>query len=46
MTDKAQVIADRIMTDDEFRAAVVADYDRRRRTRWGRFLLWLLRKTT
>jgi hypothetical protein len=24
----------------------LADYDRRRATRWGRFLLWLLRKTT
>jgi len=22
------------------------DYDRRRSTRWGRFLLWLLNKTT
>jgi len=22
------------------------DYDRRRSTHWGRFLLWLLRKTT
>lgn len=30
----------------EVLAAVVADYDRRRATRWGRFLLWLLRKTT
>lgn len=27
-------------------AAVVADYDRRRSTRRGRFLLWLLRKLT
>jgi len=26
--------------------AAVADYDRRKGTRWGRFLLWLLRKTT
>jgi hypothetical protein len=25
---------------------IVDDYDRRRSTRWGRFLLWLLRKTT
>jgi hypothetical protein len=25
---------------------IVDDYDRRRATRWGRFLLWLLRKTT
>lgn len=25
---------------------IVSDYDRRRATRWGRFLLWLLRKTT
>jgi hypothetical protein len=25
---------------------LVDDYDRRRSTRWGRFLLWLLRKTT
>jgi hypothetical protein len=25
---------------------IVEDYDRRRETRWGRFLLWLLRKTT
>jgi hypothetical protein len=24
----------------------LADYDRRRATRWGRFLLWLLRRTT
>lgn len=27
-------------------AEVVADYDRRRSHWWGRFLLWLLRKTT
>ncbi len=25
---------------------VVADYDRRRASRWGRLLLWLLRHTT
>lgn len=25
---------------------IVADYDRRKSTRWGRFLLWLLRNTT
>jgi len=25
---------------------VVEDYDRRRERWWGRFLLWLLRKTT
>jgi len=25
---------------------VLADYDRRRSGWWGRFLLWLLRKTT
>jgi len=25
---------------------LVHDYDRRRRTPWGRFLLWLLRTTT
>lgn len=25
---------------------LVEDYDRRMSTRWGRFLLWLLRKTT
>jgi hypothetical protein len=25
---------------------VVEDYDRRREHWWGRFLLWLLRKTT
>lgn len=31
---------------DEILARVVADYDRRMSTRWGRFLLWLLRKTT
>jgi len=27
-------------------AQIVADYDRRRSKWWGRFLLWLLRKTT
>lgn len=32
--------------DDTFLDDCVADYDRRRSTRWGRFLLWLLRKTT
>lgn len=31
---------------DEFLSVLVADYDRRRRTRHGRFLLWLLRQTT
>ena len=31
---------------DEALRKIVADYERRRRTRWGRFLLWLLRKTT
>jgi phage terminase large subunit GpA-like protein len=31
---------------DEILAKVVADYDRRRQHWWGRFLLWLLRKTT
>lgn len=30
----------------ELIADLVRDYDRRRSTRWGRFLLWLLRKTT
>jgi hypothetical protein len=31
---------------DELMAQIVADYDRRREHWWGRFLLWLLRKTT
>ena len=31
---------------DELHREILADYDRRRSTRWGRFLLWLLRKTT
>jgi hypothetical protein len=34
------------MNADEFLAQVLADYDRRRIHWWGRFLLWLLRKTT
>ena len=36
------------MTDEdkEVLRRVVADYDRRREHWWGRFLLWLLRKTT
>lgn len=29
------------MVDD-----ILSDYDRRRATPWGRFLLWLLRNTT
>jgi Na+/melibiose symporter-like transporter len=31
---------------EDILAKILADYDRRRATRWGRFLLWLLRKTT
>jgi hypothetical protein len=45
-SEQARAVADRMLADEEFRAAVIADYDRRRRTRWGRFLLWLLRRTT
>jgi hypothetical protein len=30
----------------ELARKIVADYDRRVSTRWGRFLMWLLRKTT
>lgn len=31
---------------EQLLAAALEDYDRRMSTRWGRFLLWLLRKTT
>jgi len=31
---------------EEILRLVVEDYDRRMESRWGRFLLWLLRKTT
>lgn len=31
---------------EEFLRQALADYDRRRKHWWGRFLLWLLRKTT
>ena len=31
---------------DQLARDLIADYDRRRSTRWGRFLLWLLRNTT
>jgi hypothetical protein len=31
---------------DEVLKKIVADYDRRKSKPWGRFLLWLLRKTT
>ena len=34
------------MTDQEIVDMVQADFDRRRAGWWGRFLLWLLRKTT
>jgi hypothetical protein len=30
----------------ELHQQILADYDRRRSHWWGRFLLWLLRKTT
>jgi hypothetical protein len=33
-------------TADEIMRKVIDDYDRRRSKLWGRFLLWLLRKTT
>jgi hypothetical protein len=33
-------------TDHELLIKAAADYDRRMSTRWGRFLMWLLRKTT
>jgi Na+/melibiose symporter-like transporter len=46
VTEEAEKIAAQMLIDEDFRQAVIADYDRRRRTRWGRFLLWLLRKTT
>jgi hypothetical protein len=46
--DNLRLAADRIdgRQTDRLLEKVVADYDRRRATRWGRFLLWLLRKTT
>lgn len=31
---------------DALLAKLLEDYDRRMSTRWGRFLLWLLRTTT
>ena len=31
---------------EEILRQIVEDYDRRRAHWWGRFLLWLLRKTT
>lgn len=34
------------MSDKEIVDLMHADWERRRSTRWGRFLLWLLRKTT
>lgn len=33
-------------TDRELLEKIVADYDLRRKHWWGRFLLWLLLKTT
>jgi len=37
---------DRLLNDRALLHQVAADYDRRRQHWWGRFLLWLLRKTT
>jgi hypothetical protein len=34
------------MSDEEIVDLMQADWERRMSTRWGRFLLWLLRKTT
>lgn len=34
------------MSDKEVVDLMQADWERRMSTRWGRFLLWLLRKTT
>ena len=34
------------MTPENVLHLVASDYDRRRQGWWGRFLLWLLRKTT
>jgi hypothetical protein len=34
------------MLEQQLIRELVDDYDRRRRTRWGRFLLWLLNHTT
>jgi hypothetical protein len=34
------------MSDEEIVDRMQADFDRRRSWWWGRFLLWLLRKTT
>jgi hypothetical protein len=31
---------------EEVLRKIIDDYDRRRAKPWGRFLLWLLRKTT
>ena len=39
--DLSDLVARSIMLD-----RLEADYQYRRSTRWGRFLLWLLRKTT
>jgi hypothetical protein len=37
---------DELLRREALLMKVVADYDRRMATRWGRFLMWLLRKTT
>jgi hypothetical protein len=39
-------IVERKRADNVLLAKLVADYDRRMARRWGRFLMWLLRKTT
>jgi len=39
--DLTDLVARSVMLD-----RLQADYSRRRSTPWGRFLLWLLRKTT
>lgn len=37
---------DKLTPEQEILRRAIEDYDRRREHWWGRFLLWLLRKTT
>ena len=46
MTPWVYRLADALEETQAVLYQVVARYDGRRSTRWGRFLLWLLRKTT
>jgi hypothetical protein len=42
----AEAIVEQGSAERDLLEKVVADYERRRRNPWGRFLLWLLRHTT